>query len=242
MANESGDMKLLGNFSKLIELISTEPNYNPANAKIKVPALNAQKAAGLAVVGGVGTKEATFKAVTNERQDVFETLPGVMTRSGNMLKASGASKKVLDDARTVSRRVSGRRKTAKVKDDPNTPGDESKKNHSASQLSYENICGNFDDYIAILATDPSYAPNEPDLKLAGLNALSQNMHAQNAAVDTAFAGMSASRGERDQLLYLSEDSIVNTAALVKAYVRAAFGSDSQLFKSVKGLEFRKRGK
>ncbi len=30
MASESGDMKLLGNFSKLIELISTTTDYNPA--------------------------------------------------------------------------------------------------------------------------------------------------------------------------------------------------------------------
>jgi hypothetical protein len=116
------------------------------------------------------------------------------------------------------------------------------KSHSASQLSYENRGGNFDDYIEILATDPSYKPNEPELTIAGLKAISQNLKAQNEAVNASFAAMSAARGERDQLLYLSEDSIVNTALLVKAYVRAAFGSDSQLFKSVKGLEFRRRGK
>lgn len=242
MPSESGDMKLLGNFGKLIELISTEPNYNPANAKLKVNSLNAQKAAALAAVGGVGTQEAAFKAVTNERQGAYEALPGVMTRSGNMLKASGAGKKIIDDAKTVARKVLGRRKTAKVKDDPNTPPNETNKNHSASQLSFENVSGNFDDYIAILATEPSYAPNETDLKLTGLNAISQNLKAKNQAVNTAFAGMSAARGERDQLLYLSEDSVVNTSLLVKAYVQAAFGRDSQLFKSVKGLEFKRRGK
>lgn len=32
MANDAGDMKLLGNFSKLIELISNNPDYNPANS------------------------------------------------------------------------------------------------------------------------------------------------------------------------------------------------------------------
>lgn len=242
MPNESGDMKLLGNFSKLIELVSIDPNYNPANLKLEVVTLNAQKAAALATVGGVGTQEATFKAVTNERQVAYEALPGVMTRSGNMLKASGAGKKIIDDAKTVARKVVGRRKTEKVKDDTTTPVDETTKNHSASQLSYENISGNFIDYIAIVATEPSYLPNEADLKLTGLNAISQNLQAQNQAVNTAFAGMSVARGDRDQLLYLSEDSVVNTSLLVKAYVQAAFGRDSQLFKSVKGLEFKRRGK
>jgi hypothetical protein len=239
MPSESGDMKLLGNFSKLIELISTDPNYNPANAKIKVPALTTQKTTALAAVADVGAKEAPFKAVTNDRQDAYEDLPGVMSRSGNMLKASGASQKIRDDAMTLSRKVTGRRKTAKVKDDPNTPVNEANKSHSASQLSFENVGGNFDDYIAILATEPSYAPNEPELTVAGLTAFSDNLKAKNEAVNTAFAAMNSARGLRDQLLYLADDSVVNNALLVKAYVRAAFGPDSQIFKSIKGLEFKR---
>lgn len=242
MASESGDMKLLGNFSKLIELISTDPNYNPANTKIKLPTLTAQKAAALAAIGGVGTSEASFKAVTNDRQGAYEDLPGIMTRSGNMLKASGAGKKIIDDAKSVSRKVLGRRKTAIVKDNPNTPANEAIKSHSASQLSFENRSGNFNDYIDIVATEPSYVPNEPELKLTGLRATSQNLSAKNDAVNVAYAAMSAARGQRDQLLYLDDDSIVNTAFLVKAYVLAALGRDSQTFKSIKGLEFKRRGK
>jgi hypothetical protein len=242
MANESGDTKLLGNFSKLIELISIDPNYNPANAKIKLPALTAQKAAALAAVGNVGTNEASFKAVTNERQGAYEDLPGIMTRSGNMLKALGAGKKIIDDAKSVSRKVLGRRKTAIVKDDPKTPANEATKSHSASQLSFENRSGNFNDYIDIVAIEPSYEPNEPELKITGLRATSQNLSAKNDAVNAAFASMSAARGQRDELLYLSDDSVVNTALLVKAYVRAALGPDSPTFKSIKGLEFSRQGK
>lgn len=242
MPSESGDMKLLGNFSKLIELISINPDYNPANAQIKVPALTTQKTTALAAVGDVGSNEAKFKSVTNERQEAYEPLPGVMSRSGNMLKASGASKRIRDDAMALSRKITGRRKTAKAKNDPNTPADETDKSHSASQLSFENVGGNFDDYIAILATDPSYAPNEPELTIAGLRALSSDLKAKNQAVNTAFAAMSAARGLRDQLLYLHEDSVVNNELLVKAYVRAALGPDSQLFKSIKGLEFARQGK
>lgn len=159
-----------------------------------------------------------------------------------MLKASGAGEKILEDAKSRARKVTGRRTTAKVKDDPNTPADEGKKSHSASQMSYENIVGNFDDYIAILATVTSYAPNEPGLTVAGLTALSNDLKAKNEAVNATFAPVSAARGLRDQLLYLNEDCVVNNALLVKAYVRAALGSGSQLFKSIKGLKFERQGK
>lgn len=88
MANESGDMKLLGNFSKLIELVSIEPNYNPANAKIEIPALNAQKAAAQTVVQAIGLDEAPYKAAVNARQEAFEGVRPIISRSGNMLQAS----------------------------------------------------------------------------------------------------------------------------------------------------------
>ncbi len=45
--------------------------------------------------------------------------------------------------------------------------------------------------------------------------------------------LSQSRGTRDQLLYGNADSVVNTALLVKAYVSAAFGNSSQLYKQIK---------
>ena len=61
MASESGDMKLIGNFSKLLELVSNHPDYNPANVAIKVPTLNTQKAAGLVAVADLGAKEAPYE-------------------------------------------------------------------------------------------------------------------------------------------------------------------------------------
>jgi hypothetical protein len=242
MATESGDAKLLGNFSKLIEFVSVNLDYNPANPSLKVPALNAQKAAAVNVVADIGAKEAPYKAAVNERQEGFEGLAPTVSRAGNMFKASGAGQKSQDDLRTVSCKITGRRKTAKVKDDPNTPQGEAMKTHSVSQLSYENIAGNFVDLIATLKTVPAYAPNEANLTTAGLTALANDLKAKNDAVSAAFAPVSAARGLRDELLYLNEDCMVNIALLVKAYVRAILGPGSQLFKSIKGLEFKRSKK
>lgn len=241
MANESGEMKLLGNFSKLIELVSIDPAYNPANPKIEIPALNAQKAAAHTVVQAIGREEAPYKAAVNDRQEAFESLGPIVSRSGNMLQASGAGKLIIEDARAAARKIVGRRKTPKPTPDPDGPAPASNTSHSASQLSYENIVGNVDDYVAILATVPSYAPNETELTVAGLTVLSNTLKARNNAVNATFAPVSAARGLRDQLLYTNEDSVVNIALQVKAYVRAAFGSSSQLWKSISGLAFKRRG-
>ncbi len=237
MANESGDAKLIGNFSKLIELISGNPDYNPANAKLKLPALTTQKTAAQAAAVAIGAAEAPYKAAVNARQDAFDVVGPTITRSGNMLDASDASQKTRDDAKSARRKIVGKRGTPKAKDDPNAPTDQATKSHSTSQMSYENIIGNVDDYIAILATVSTYAPNEAELTVAGLTAMSNNLKAKTAAVNAAFAPLSAARGVRDQLLYLNEDCVINIALQVKAYVRAAFGPDSQLFKAIKGLEF-----
>ncbi|HMG75310.1 MAG TPA: hypothetical protein VK582_17565 [Pyrinomonadaceae bacterium] len=242
MASESGDAKLLGNFSKLIEFVSVNPDYNPANPSLKIPALNAQKAVAVGAVADIGAQEAPYKAAVNERLEGFEGLGPTVSRAGNMFKASGAGQKSQDNLKTVSRKITGRRKTAKVKDDPNTPQNEATKSYSVSQLSYENMAGNFDDFIAILKSVPSYAPNEAELTTAGLAALAKDLKAKNDAVNTAFVPVSTARGLRDQLLFLNEDCVVNIALLVKAYVRAALGPDSQLFKSIKGLEFKRQRK
>ena len=52
--------------------------------------------------------------------------------------------------------------------------------------------------------------------------------------------LSQSRGTRDELLYLNEDCVVNTALLAKAYVAGALGTSSNAYKQIKGLAFRRR--
>jgi len=219
MANESGDSKLLGNFSKLIELVSVNADYNPANPALKVPSLNTKKATGYAAVSDVGTTQAPHKAAVNDRQGVFEDLRPVVRRSGNMLRASSADQRIQGDVRTLQRKISGSRKSPKVKNYPNTPQNEAAASQSASQQGYDNLAGNFDNIVALLATVPAYAPNEP----ASLRARAGTLRAKNDAVNSTFAPLSAARGVRDGLLYTNDDCIVNTALQVKAYVRAAFG-------------------
>lgn len=84
---------------------------------------------------------------------------------------------------------------------------------------------------------PEYNPNEADLKVAALTAYADDLDTKSNTVSTTSATLNQARGARDRLLYLDDDSVVNTAKLVKTYVQAALGSDSQLYKKIRGLQF-----
>jgi hypothetical protein len=104
MATESGDNKLIGNFRKLIDEVSAEPAYNPANIKLKIPALETQYTAADAAVASVAAARAPHKLAVTDRETAFADLRGLAVRSRNFLKASGAAKGVIDDAETSIRK------------------------------------------------------------------------------------------------------------------------------------------
>lgn len=246
MLTELGDKKLLGNFRILIDEVSADPNYNPANAKLKTSALEAQFTAGDTAVSAVAAAQAPHKLAISDRETAFSELRPLAVRSRNFLKASGAPKQVAADAETFVRKLSGGRKTPKVKTDPQAdataPGGDTPTSRSSSQMSYDNQVGHFESYVEVVKNVPAYKPNEADLKVSALTARAADLKAKSNAVSTTSANMTQARGQRDELLYLDEDSIVNTALLVKAYVQSALGTKSPLYKKVKPLKFSRQNK
>jgi len=247
MSNESGDKKLLGNFRKLVDFVSADPNFNPNNTKLKVVQLEPQYTAGQAAAEALLAERGPHKLAITERKRGYDELPRRFTRSFNMFKASGASKEVVADAKTYKVKIDGTRKSTKSKPaasgDAGTaasePGGSEGTTHSASQTSHENLLGHALAYLAIVRNVEAYAPNEPDLTVAALEAFIADLEAKNNAVNAAYVAVSQARATRDRLLYTNEDCIVNIALLVKAYVKAAFGTQSELYKRIKGLQFRR---
>ncbi len=242
MPTEAGDMKLLGNYRKLIDLVSADSNYNPTNAKITKAALETHYTTSVGVAEDVPARKAPNTLAITDREAAFDQLPGLTRRSISMLKASGASQAIVDDAKPLARKLTGGRKSKKIVDDPNTPEDESAGQRSASQMSYDNQRGNFNALRSLLANVPSYAPNENDLKLTALEAFSATLEAKSNAVSTTSVALGQVRGVRDAVLYTGEDGVVERSKLVKAYVKAAMGTDSALYKQIKGLAFKRAPK
>jgi hypothetical protein len=242
MPSESGDQKVLGNLRKLIDFVSADPNYNPANTKIGVPALETLYTSGQAATTNKNAKEAPYKVAVNNRQEKFGEAAPRMGSAHRMAKASGAGKPILDDLDTSRRKLSSQRKTKAPKDDPNTPANEAAVTHSTSQRSYDNQVGHVDNFLALLGNIPSYNPNEDDLKIASLRAFAAELRAVNDAVSTSFVPLGRARATRDEVLYTGDDSVVKIAQLVKAYVSAAFGTKSPLYTQIKGLQFKQSNK
>lgn len=247
MKTESGHMKVIGNFRKLIDWVTADENYKPSNAPLKPPAMETQYASALTALEAVAEKHGPYKAALAERKVAFDSLSKKSRQIRNVAKASGASVETLANLDTPLTKLLGERKSEKIKDDPsppaNAPGQPENgagKQHSASQMSFDNRIGNFATLLSVVGTIAAYNPNEADLKLTALQAFADELTAKNNAVNTAFVPLSQARALRDQLLYQGEGSVINVAMLAKAYVKGVLGVSSHLYQQIKGLKFGKR--
>lgn len=239
MPNETGDMKILGNFRRLIDFAMADAQYAPGNNDLKITMLEDYLTAARGAVEDIGVKLAPSKVAINARQATYTEAVALLRSSRNMLKSSGASAATIADANTFARKVTGVRKSKKKEDDPNTPENEAAQNHSASQLSHEAILGNFRSYTEIVKNDPLYAPTEARFSTAALEAKADEMEARNNAVSAAFPPLGNARALRDELLYTGEKCLCNLAQMVKAYVLGIHGASSPVYKAVNALSFKR---
>jgi hypothetical protein len=72
----------------------------------------------------VAAARAPNKLAITDREIEFSALRPLAVRSRNYLKASGAPTGVVDDADIFIVKLSGDRKSPRLKDDPNTPENE----------------------------------------------------------------------------------------------------------------------
>jgi len=147
----------------------------------------------------------------------------------NSFAASGAASNLIDDAKGFKRKLDGVRAGTLPKDDPNTPEDESAGGNSVSQQSYTQLVEHFDNLIELLSNSGKYNPNESELTIASLQALSADLKTANAAVTAAFTPLSNARITRNTSLYGDGDGLFDLAGLVKTYVKSLFGADSPSF-------------
>ena len=242
---ETGHAKNVANFEDLISFcIGYGATYNPVNANKKIPALQAKQTAALAAIQTVKTTKTAFDNSTNAREIIFETLKKLSTRIVNALEATTATTQTIDDAKTVNRKMQGKRagsipKVATANATtvvvPNIAPTVT--TISVSQQSFDGLIDNFTKLIQIVSTEPAYLPNETELKVATLNTLLTNLKAANTAVINATTTNSNGRIARNIALYAADTGMVDIALEVKKYVKSLFGATSPQYKQVSGLQF-----
>lgn len=240
---ETGHIKNVANLEDLISFCTGYgATFNPSKASIQLAALNALLTSCKAAIDDVRAKVTDFNNATNARQLAFANLKTLATKLINALAATDALDTTIDDAKSINRKIQGKRASKKKTptfSDPENPGTPDEKTISSSQQSYDQMTEHFAKLISLLQSEPTYTPNEADLQIAALNAILTNMTTTNTAVINAYTALSNSRIKRNDLLYKKNTGLHDIAQEVKMYIKSIFGATSPQYKQVSGIKFSK---
>lgn len=237
--SEKGLAKTLANFNSLISYCTGYGSkYVPSRKALELPQLQALHLGAKGQLTLVHTAAAASTTAINERQLVFEPLKDRAKKVVNSLASCGANAKIVDDAETINRKIQG---TSLVK--PKKPADpqaaENPETISTSQQSFDSVLDNFDKLAKLVAAEPMYKPNEPELAVAGLTTFIAAMEASNQAVIDSTTTISNARISRNNVLFAEPDGMVPIANAVKKYLRSVFKVSSPEYKQVSKLQFPK---
>lgn len=235
---ETGHKKNLANLKQLIIFsIGYGTSYTPAKSSLTITELDALHKDGQDQLAEVLTKKNAFNDAINARQTAFADIRRKTTRIMSALRASGASPLKMNDALEYSRKIQGSRASKpKENPDPNAPVP---KTISNSQQSYDLLIQHLEGLITVLSTEPSYNPNEADLKITNLQAYKADLLLKNNNLAAAYAAVSNARIQRDKILYTDSDSAYTRFYDAKAYIKSVFGATSPEYKQVSSLSFKK---
>ena len=239
--SETGHAKNVTNLESLItSIIALETSYNPSRDSIKLPALQSLLTASTESLNAVNIAQAAYSNAVAARKVAFEPFSKLITRVMNSLKASGASTQVVQSARTIVRKLQGRRASAKITEEEKKALEAEGKEVnqiSASQMSFDNRIENFDRLIMLLSSIPLYNPNEAELKVETLKALHNQLKEKNTEVILPIVQLSNSRIARNKILYSENTGLVDVALDSKTYIKSIFGATSPQYKQISKLRF-----
>ncbi len=239
--SETGHAKNVANFQDLIAfVVGYGTSYNPSKNNLKIPQLNIIATSSQTSLADVITKNTAYNNKVNERVAAFSGLKSLSTRLVNALEATDATPEKVKDAKGFNRKMQGKKASSTTTAvDPNTPAPNT---ISVSQQSYDQQIQHLAGLISVLQSEPSYLPNENDLKITTLTAKQTDLTAKNNAVATAYTNVSNSRITRNNTLYGTDTGLVEVATEVKKYIKSIYGATSPQYAQVKGIEFKKAKK
>lgn len=241
--SEAGNGKNVANMNVLIaSCVANAERYKPSNKNLEITALKAMSAKGDQVISAVNDAFPANKKAVAARQIVFAPLGRLATRVYNAVASCGVSKQIISNVLTINRKIQGTRATPKLTAEAKAAlkaaGTE-KSEASASQQSFDELVGNFDKMIKLVAALPEYNPNEEDLKVTALQATLASMKKTNKDVVDTAAPLYNARTARKELFNAEETGLVDTCLAVKAYIKSVDGATGRWFKQVSGIEFKR---
>ena len=235
--SETGHAKNVAHFEQLISFCTGYGStYNPSKVSLKISNLSALHVTAQSNLQNVINTTVDYNNFVNTRAIAFDPIRKLSTRLVNAFSVTDATDEMIKDAKTINRKIQGKRaKEITTPVDPNTPAPAT---ISTSQQSYDQLIEHFAKLIALLKSEPSYAPNEAELSTSVLDTLLNQFKAENTNVMNAYTTVSNARISRDVTLYQANTGLVPTALDVKGYIKSIFGATSDQYKQVSKLAFK----
>lgn len=236
--SETGHTKNVTNFETLlINCKGFGAGYNPTNTALTIATLTAQHVEAKAAIKEIKTTETPFKSVEGERQTLYKPLKPLATKVINALIAAGAPATVIADAKTINRKLQGKR--ANTKTTETIPNEEPTNTISVAQTSYDMLLDNLEKLIELANVEHKYNPNEEDLKTEALIAYKEELESINTKFKTFYVPYKNALQTRNEKFYTPQTGLVDTALTVKIYVKSVFGATSPQYKQISKLAFKK---
>ena len=240
-ASETGVNINYGNFQKVIVITdSMGVVYKPVRKEITSAELKIKDADHGKLVGTLTDATRIKNDAVDKRAATFDGIAKLTTRINDAAVTCGISDSSLSSVETYKKLIHGERLTPVAKAAPATPGQPAPTptaTISTSHRAYINVAKNFGDLVNLLANEPNYIPNEPELQLATLQALSDKMIDHNKKVDGAETNENNARNERNDSLYNEASGIITRVNLIKRYLRQLGTPGKSFLDQVMKLKF-----
>lgn len=219
------------------------PAYNPPMASIKLTALETLYNSAKAVLDLHKLATETWKVQTNKREIAFGGLAAFSTRILGVLRSTNAPKQTIDDFSSLvgkirgdGRRLSGAGSEPPVGGSTAETENPAPRARSSSQRSYDQRIEHFSKMILLLKAVPDYTPTEPDLTIAGLEALYTDLFTANSNATKAEADVRTARTDRNSALYAEGTGVIDLVKKSKAYVLGIYGRNSEQYRNAIGYK------
>ncbi len=205
--------------------------YNPGQQNLRVEALinllnNASNAD-----ASVSKARSEFEIATNTREVMFEGVPKLAARILSELKSSNVLEQTVADARTITRKMTGRKASRDPVPSEPAPQEQPRKRRARGQT-FISVANNFSKLLQNLKDVPNYNPNTPDLKVDALQSMVDQLHAANNRVEDARVKFLNARIERNNVFYLAAGNVCDTTSAVKLKVQAICGRASETYMAI----------
>lgn len=211
--------------------------YNPGQQNLQVTEMSVLLANARNVMDEVVDARTAFDNAVNNRQLGFRYMRTLAIQVISALKASGANRLTIEEAKAQMRKLSGKRTADRLPVPSVNDEQPDVKTRRARGMDYGSMVEHFTALVKIVSAEVRYAPNEPELTVPGLVNTLNTLRSLNQAVVETGVVLSKARIRRNAVFYGNEGSLFSIAMASRNYVKSVFGLASEQFQEVERLRF-----